>query len=104
MDLSFLIPGKIRRQVLQYFVENPDVQVHIRGLARELGASPQQIYQELLNMEGWGLLFSSSQGNQRVFRVNKKFPLLPPIEDLFRSLKEENSRSYDIVQTFDLKE
>ena len=103
MDISFLIPSKIRRQVLRYFVENPDVQVHIRQLARELKASPQQTYRELLNLEGWGFLFSSSRGNQRAFRLNKRFYLLPPIQDLFERIQKEEDWEPEVVQTFDFQ-
>jgi hypothetical protein len=102
MDLSFLIPSKIRRQVLTYYVENPEAQVYIRELARELKASPQLIYRELLNLEGWGFLFSSKRGNQRVFRLNKKFPLFPPIKDLLENFKIEQNRTYQVVKTYDL--
>lgn len=102
MDISFLIPSKMRRQVLAYFVENPDVQVHIRELARELKSSPQVVYRELLNLEGWGFLFSSKRGNQRAFRLNQRFFLLPPIQDLFRRINEEKNRKFEIVKTYNL--
>ncbi len=104
MDLSFLIPSKIRRQVLAYFVENPDSQVCIRELARELKVSPQLIHRELINLEGWGFLFSSKQANQRVFRLNKNFPLYPSIEDLFRRLENETARKYTIDKTYNLNQ
>ncbi|GEM_PF-1076501 len=102
MDLSFLIPSKIRRQVLAYFVENPDAQVGIRELARELKVAPQVVYRELLNLEGWGFLFSSRRGNQRAFRRNTKFPLYPAMRDLFQKLQEENSRKVEVLKTYDL--
>ena len=101
MDLSFLIPSKIRRDVLAYFVENPEAQVYVRELARELKISPQQVYRELLNLESWGLLFSSKRGNQRVFRVNQKFPFYPAITELFRCLDKENNRCLEVVNVLD---
>ncbi|MBL7684951.1 MAG: hypothetical protein JNK65_02820 [Deltaproteobacteria bacterium] len=54
--------------MLQYYVENPEAQVGIRELARELQASPQVAYRELINLENWGFLFSSKRGSQRAFR------------------------------------
>lgn len=104
MDLSFLIPSKIRRQVLAYFAENPEAQVYIRELARELKNSPQVIYRELLNLEGWGFLFSSKRGNQRVFRLNKKFIFYPPIRDFFQAWEREKNQKFEIVETYDLNE
>ncbi|MCE9626161.1 MAG: hypothetical protein K8R69_12050 [Deltaproteobacteria bacterium] len=104
MDLSFLIPSKMRRQVLAYFVANPDAQVHIREIARELKSTPQTVYRELLNMEGWGILLSSKRCNQRAFRLNKRFFLLPPIQELFRRMDEDKNRKFTIVKTYDWKE
>jgi DNA-binding transcriptional regulator YhcF (GntR family) len=104
MDLSFLIPSKIRRAVLAYFVENPDAQVGIRELARELKVSPQLTYRELTNLESWGFLFSSKRGNQRAFRLNQHFPFYPPIRELFARYREEQNRRYDVIKTYDMKE
>lgn len=101
MDLSFLIPSKVRRAVLQYFVENPEARVYVRELARVLKRSPQVVYRELLNLEGWGFLFSSAQANQRVFRLNPRFPLYPPVSDLYRRLKEENARRSEVIEVLD---
>ena len=103
MDLSFLIPSKVRRSVLAYFVEKPEAKVYVRELARELRLSPQTVHRELVNLEGWGLLFSSSQGNQRVFRVNQKFPFYPPIRDLWLRFKGENERELTVNKTYSLK-
>ena len=58
MDLSFLIPSKTRRTVLAYFVANPKATGGVRELAREMGIAPQLAYRELVNLEGWGFLFS----------------------------------------------
>jgi len=103
MDLSFLIPSKIRRQVLEYFVRDPEAQVYIRELGRELKTSPQLVYRELLNLEGWGLLFSSKRGNQRVFRLNKKFPLFNSIRELFETYEREQNRELKVLKVLDWK-
>ena len=102
MDLSFLIPSKVRRAVLAYFVDNPEAKICIRELARELKLPPQQVYRELLNLEGWGLLFSSKQANQRVFRLNGKFPLYPSVCELFRQYRIEHNRTYKIHKVYNL--
>ena len=104
MDLSFLIPSKIRRLVLAYFVVNPDAEVGIRELARELKESPQTVYRELVNLESWGFLFSSRRGNQRAFRFNKKFVLSPPIRDLFARYRQEQNRVYTVSKVHKLSD
>jgi len=103
MDMSFLIPSKIRRQVLAFFVQDPEVQVYVRELARELDVSPQQAYRELLNLEGWGMLFSSKRGNQRVFRLNEKFVFFPAIKDLFEMVEKVQNFEPQVVKTYDYK-
>ncbi len=101
MDLSFLIPSKMRRSVLQYFCENADVQVHVRELARQLQTAPQLVYRELINLENWGLLFSFSQGNQRIFTLNTKFACLPAMKELFKAVSEVSNVELTVHQVFD---
>lgn len=102
MDLSFLIPSKVRREVLCFFVENPAVEMGVREIARELKFSPQVTHRELVNLENWGILFSSKRGNTRAFRVNEKFQLYPIIAELFKLYKAAQSKSYEIDQVQDL--
>ncbi len=104
MDLKFLIPSRIRRRVLRYFVENPAAEISIRKLARVLEEAPQTIHRELIRLEGWGMLFSRARGNERAFRLNKKFPLYPPIVDLFRRYQEEQERTYEVENVFQLND
>lgn len=104
MDLRFLIPSKVRRKVLEYFVKHPDTQVYVRELARDLEISPQLIYRELLNMENWGFLFSSKRGNQRVYRLNEKFVFYPVIHDLIQIDTREKNRIYKIGHTYKLED
>lgn len=103
MDLSFLIPSKIRRLVLAYFVDNPNAQVGIRELARELKISPQQTFRELCNLESWGMLFSSRRGTERAFRLNQRFPLCPPVKDIFQRWREANDNRPEVDQILDWK-
>ena len=103
MDLSFLIPSKVRRKVLEFFVNEPNAQLHVRELARELNLSPQLTYRELINLENWGFLFSSKRGNQRVYRLNEKFIFNQPIKMIFQNMADENSQKYVVKNTFDWK-
>lgn len=103
MDLSFLIPSKTRRRLLEYFVENPDAQGGIREIASIIGLAPQLVYRELVNLENWGFLFSSKRGSRRLFRLNNKFPLYFSIREMIKAFKEEQSRNYTIDKTYNLK-
>lgn len=103
MDLSFLIPSKIRRVILQYWVENPDAQMGVRELARELKISPQESFRELCNLESWGILFSSRRGTERAFRLNRQFPLYPSVKDLFLKCRAANDDRPAVNETLDWK-
>lgn len=104
MDLSFLIPSKARRTILQYFCESPGAEMGVRELARALNLSPQVAHRELVNLEGWGILFSSAKGIQRSFRLNKSYPLYPVIQSLFDVCKREQERKYEIVGHYKLNQ
>jgi len=88
---------------LAYFVANPKATGGVRELAREMGIAPQLAYRELVNLEGWGFLFSSKRGNQRAFRLNERFPLYPGVKEIFLSFQKENNRTIEIVKTYDWK-
>lgn len=104
MELDFFIPSQVRQKVLRYFSFDPEAWIHVNGLARELGQSPQAIYRELIRLENWGFLFSSKQGNQRVYRLNEKFPYFPAVKSIFfteKQLKEQRQK-FKICRTWDL--
>lgn len=103
MDLSFLIPSKTRRTVLNYFVRNPETQMGVRELAREIGLSPQLVYRELTNLESWGFLFSSKVGMFRSFRRNKKFVFNDMIDKIFKKYDELRTRKTEVAQVYDWK-
>lgn len=104
MDLSLLIPSKIRRQVLEYFVFNPRAQIHVNGLARILKAAPQPVYRELINMENWGFLKSFKRGNQRAYYANTRFVFFGPIAEMFTRARVEKNRRFVIIATYDMEE
>lgn len=103
MDLSFLIPSKVRREVLRFFIENPQTEMGVREIARQLGLSPQVTHRELVNLENWGFLFSSKRGNSRAFRVNQSFPLCPALKQIFEMEKNDRAQSYETNQVQDLE-
>lgn len=101
MDLSFLIPSKVRRLVLEYFCLNPEAKIHVNALARELKIVPQLVYRELINLENWGMLFSYAQGNQRVYYVNKRFACFVALTDLLRAIQQVNNQEQTVYKVYD---
>jgi len=104
MDLSLLIPSKVRRLVLEYFCLHPDAKIHVNAMARELKSSPQLIHRELINLENLGMLFSFARGNQRTFEVNKRFLCWPPLRDMFKIIEDYRNTKFEVDRVIDSEE
>lgn len=73
--LEALISSKTRIKLLLKFFLNPETGGHLRGLADEFDESTNSVRVELNRLEAAGMLNSGQEGNKKVFKVNKGFPL-----------------------------
>lgn len=62
----------------------PDLQVHLRELARMIGAAPGTLKKELDALCSAGLLTSQRVGNQSRFAANTQHPVFPELQALIR--------------------
>lgn len=62
----------------------PDQQIHLRELARIIGAAPGTLKKELDALCAAGLLNSQRIGNQCLFRANTDHPVFPELHALIR--------------------
>jgi len=67
--------SSLRRKVLAYYFTNPTAEHYLRELARLLEVDPANLSRELARLERMGLFASGRRGNQKHFRLNKKYPL-----------------------------
>lgn len=65
---------------------NPEARGYLQGLAQEFNESSNAIRVELNRFEEAGLLESEMLGRKKVFRVNKKHPLVPDISSMVRKM------------------
>jgi DNA-binding MarR family transcriptional regulator len=103
MMLEFFIPSRSRRKILAYLLSNPDGEYHLRQLSRNTGDPAPIVKRELDRLEQIGFILSWTQGNQRRFKVNKNFFLLPELEALVEKARALSS-VLRVEETFNLKE
>ncbi|MDI6777741.1 MAG: nucleotidyltransferase domain-containing protein [Patescibacteria group bacterium] len=77
--------SKITIKVLRYFLLNRKRRHYVNELADLLAVDPGNLFRKLKELESEGILVSEMQGNQRYFKLNKKYPLLRELEHFFRA-------------------
>ena len=80
--LETLISSKTRIKLLQKFFLNSDTTAYLRSLEGEFGDSTNAIRLELNHLEKAGLLQSFAEGNKKIFKANKKYPLFSEIRSI----------------------
>ena len=84
-DLSdLLFPNQYRRRVLGLLLMRPEQQIHLRELARVIGAAPGTLKKELDALCDAGLLRAERVGNQVRFCANTAHPVFPELQALIR--------------------
>lgn len=77
-------PNQYRRKVLGLLLMRPDQQIHLRELARVIGAAPGTLKKELDALGEFGLLRAERVGNQVRFCANTAHPVFPELQALIR--------------------
>jgi predicted nucleotidyltransferase len=71
--------SKTRQRLLRYYFTNPAARHHVRGLAQRLDVDPSNLSKELRHLESEGLFTSETNGRQKYFRLNRKYPLFAEV-------------------------
>lgn len=79
VDNTLFGSSQVRRQILQTFFARPQVERHVRELARELDWSPTIVGRELGKLEGAGILRSERIGTARRYSVDHASPIASEI-------------------------
>lgn len=80
--LNVLISSRTRIKLLLRFFLNPGTTAYLRGLADEFNESTNSIRVELNKFEQAGMILSENQGNKKVYKANKQYPLLGDIHNI----------------------
>lgn len=77
--------SQVTQKVLDYYFINQNKAHHINELAKLLDIDPGNLFRKLKELEILGVLSSVSRGNQKVFTLNKKFPLLNEYQKIYEN-------------------
>lgn len=82
--LSDVLFGTYRKKVLSQLLLNPDMDYHVRELARVTGTSAGTLHKELAHLASAGVLLRKEQGNQVRYQANRHCPVYPELAGLLR--------------------
>ncbi|HOY46434.1 MAG TPA: hypothetical protein PKU95_02280 [Candidatus Dojkabacteria bacterium] len=82
-SLDHLFISKVRIKSLKYFIFNPDIPIHLRGLVRELKEEINAVRRELTRLDEIGFIKSETRGNRKYFLLNREYIFLPELLSLF---------------------
>jgi predicted nucleotidyltransferase len=93
-DLSSLLFGSYRREVLALLLLHPEMSLHVREIARVTEKVPGTLVRELNQLAESGLLLRKPVGNQIHYQAN---PACPIYEEL-RSILKKTSGLADVLR------
>lgn len=82
VDGALFGESRVRREILRHFFGKPNVERHVRELARELGWSATIVGRELKRLERAGILRSERIGSVRRYAVDADSPVASEIRSL----------------------
>lgn len=91
--VNFLL-GNTRAALLRALLLEPDAALHVRELARLIGASAGSLHRELRALSDLGLLLREAVGNQVHYRANGAHPCFGALAALLRSADAPASRPH----------
>ena len=82
--LTQLFTSRTRIKLLLKLFLNPEVSCYLRELAKEFGASPNAIKEELDSLSAAGYLDKRQQGRSIYYKADTKHPFFPEINSIVR--------------------
>ncbi|MEA2003696.1 MAG: nucleotidyltransferase domain-containing protein [archaeon] len=73
--LQKLFTSRTRVKLLTLFLMNPDREIYVREIARDIGENINSVRRELTNLEEIGLLTSKRKGNLRYYVTDRNMPI-----------------------------
>jgi predicted nucleotidyltransferase len=73
---------KNQSQILALLFCHPDEEMYMSEIGEAIGKCPGVFQKGINALEGKGIITSRKRGNQRLFRLNEKYPLLNEIKSI----------------------
>lgn len=80
MDKLFV--SRVRIKLLKYFLENPDVPIHLRGAVRELKEEINAVRRELIRLEETQILKCEVRGNRKYYFLSQQAPFMEELRGI----------------------
>ena len=97
VDNTLFGESRVRREILLRFFARPEVEHHVRELARQLGWSATIVGRELDRLERAGVLHSERIGTVRRYRVDEQSPIASEIRSLVQKTIGVEARIHDAI-------
>jgi len=81
--LEKLFTSETRTRILKILLFNPDKEIHLRELSREIKITPIYVKKELQNLEQLNLVLSSKKGNLTLFKINRNSNIFSELKSIF---------------------
>src|SRR6266702_3032950 len=78
------VRSSLRKALLTHYLVNRNASHYVRELAALLHVDPTNLSRELQRLEQEGLFRSELRGNQKVYSLNKQYPLLKEVFTILR--------------------
>ncbi len=78
-----LIISRTRSKILELFLSEPGLEIHLREIARRIEENINSARRELNHLEEVSILTSRKDGNQRYFKINKAHIIYPDLKNIF---------------------
>lgn len=99
--------SKITKKVLSYFFLNQDKELYLNEIARKFKVDRANLSRKLSEWTGLGIMEKEKKGNLSLYKINKKYPLLPEMTGfvqksfgLEKKLREELKKLKGIEEAY----
>jgi predicted nucleotidyltransferase len=98
--MSLLLGSKLRRKLLSYSFAHQDENYYVRELSGLIDEDPGNLSRELKKLEKEGLFVSFSKGKEKLYSLNKKYPLFPELKKIVSKTSGVEGSLKDLVAGF----
>lgn len=95
-SINSLFGSKTRVKLLNLFLNNPDEKFYVREISRTIDEQVNSVRRELTNLEGVGVVKSSTEDRKIFYGANQRFKYYIPLRAIFAGT--EIAENQDVVK------